>query len=59
MNAEECRDIYEIFTERHRASSMIITSNRDLEEWIATFADQIRSQSAIYRFSGNSYDFLI
>jgi DNA replication protein DnaC len=59
MNAEESRDIYEIFTERHRASSMIITSNRGPEEWIATFADQIRAQSAIDRFSGNSYDFII
>lgn len=59
MDANESRDAYEIFRERHRAGSMIVTSNRGPDEWLATFADPIRAQSAIDRFCGNSYDLVI
>jgi len=59
MDAVESRDAYEIFTERHRSGSMIVTSNRGPDEWLATFADPMRGQSAIDRFHGNSYDLVI
>ena len=59
MDVTESRDAYEIFTERHRAGSMIVTSNRGPDEWLATFADPMRAQSAIDRFHGNSYDLVI
>jgi DNA replication protein DnaC len=59
MDTTESRDAYEIFTERHRAGSMVITSNRGPDEWLATFADPMRAQSAIDRFTGNSYDLVI
>ena len=59
MDAVESRDAYEIFTERHRAGSMVVTSNRGPDEWLATFADPMRAQSAIDRFTGNSYDLII
>ena len=59
MDSAESRDAYEIFTERHRAGSMVVTSNRGPDEWLSTFADPIRAQSAIDRFSGNAYDFVI
>ena len=59
MDATESRDAYEIFTERHRAGSMIVTSNRGPDEWLGTFADPVRAQSAIERFSGNAYDLVI
>lgn len=59
MDVIESRDAYEIFTERHRAGSMVITSNRGPDEWLATFADPMRAQSAIDRFTGNSYDLVI
>jgi DNA replication protein DnaC len=59
MDAVESRDAYEIFTERHRAGSMIVTSNRGPDEWLGTFADPMRAQSAIDRFHGNSYDLVI
>ena len=29
------RDVYELFLERHRAGSIIVTSNRDPDEWHA------------------------
>jgi DNA replication protein DnaC len=59
MDNQESRDTYEIFTERHRAGSMILTSNRGPDEWIATFADPIRAQSAVDRFTSNAYDLVI
>ena len=59
MDPTESRDAYEILTERHRAGSMIVTSNRGPDEWLATFADPMRAQSAIDRFTSNSYDLVI
>jgi DNA replication protein DnaC len=59
MDPTESRDAYEIFRERHRAGSMIVTSNRGPDEWLATFADPLRAQSAIDRFCGNSYDLVV
>jgi DNA replication protein DnaC len=59
MDPQESRDAYEIFTERHRAGSMILTSNRGPDEWIATFSDPLRAQSAIDRFTSNAYDLVI
>jgi DNA replication protein DnaC len=59
MDATESRDAHEILRERHRAGSMIITSNRGPDEWLATFADPVRAQSAIDRFTSNSYDLVI
>ena len=59
MDATESRDAYELFTERHRAGSMIVSSNRGPDEWLATFSDPIRAQSAIDRFTSNSYDLVI
>ncbi len=59
LDASESRDAHEIFTERYRAGSMIVTSNRGPDEWIATFADPVRAQSAIDRFTSNAYDLII
>lgn len=59
MDATESRDAYEIFTERHQAGSIIVTSNRGPDEWLATFADPIRAQAAIDRFTSNAYDLVI
>ena len=46
-------------TERHRAGSMIFTSNRGPDEWLAMFADPMRAQSAVDRLTGNAYDLVI
>jgi len=59
MDAIESRDVYEIIIERHRARSMIFTSNRGSDEWLATFSDALLAQSAVDRFTGNAYDLLI
>lgn len=59
MDATESRDVHEILTERDRAGSMIVTSNRGPDEWLATFADPVRAQAAIDRFTSNAYDLVI
>ena len=59
LDATESRDLYEILTERHRAGSIVVTSNRGPDEWLVTFADPIRAQSAIDRFTSNAYDLVI
>jgi DNA replication protein DnaC len=59
LDATESRDLYEVLTERHRAGSIIVTSNRGPDEWLATFADPIRAQSAIDRFTSNAYDLVM
>jgi DNA replication protein DnaC len=59
MDATASHDISAIMTERHRSGSIIITSNRGPDEWLATFADPVRAQAAIDRFTSNAYDLVI
>src|SRR5436189_87179 len=59
LDATESRDLYEILLERYRTGSIVVTSNRGPDEWLATFADPIRAQSAIDRFTSNAYDLVI
>lgn len=59
IDPTESRDTYEILIERHRSGSIIVTSNRGPDEWLATFADPVRAQSAIDRFTSNAYDLVI
>jgi len=59
MDSVESRDAHEIITERHRSGSMVFTSNRGPDEWLAMFADPMRAQSAIDRLTGNAYDLVI
>ncbi len=59
MDPTESRDAYEIMTERDGKGSIIITSNRGPDEWLATFADPVRAQSAIDRFTSRAYDLVM
>lgn len=56
MERAESRDAYELLTERDRRGSIVITSNRHPDEWLATFSDPMRAQSALDRFKSNAYD---
>ena len=59
MDITESRDISELLGERHRAGSVIVTSNRGPDEWLPTFADPVRAQSTVDRFANNAYDLVI
>lgn len=56
LDPVQSRDTYEILVERHRAGSVILTSNRGPDEWLACFSDPLRAQGAIDRFTNNAYD---
>jgi len=55
----ETADLYEVVTARHRRGSMIVTSNRDPEEWLPMLADPLHAQALVDRFSNNAYDLVI
>ena len=55
----ETADLYEVVTARHRRGSMIVTSNRDPEEWLAMLADPLHAQALVDRFSNNAYDLVV
>ena len=55
LDPVESRDLYDVLLERYRTGSVIVTSNRGPDEWLATFADPVRAQSAIDRFTSNAY----
>lgn len=59
LDPTESRDLYDLLLERYRTGSIIVTSNRGPDEWLATFADPLRAQSAIDRFTSNAYDLVI
>jgi len=59
MDAVESRDVHELLTERSRSGSIIVTSNRGPDEWLPTFADPVRAQSALDRFTSNAFDLVI
>lgn len=59
LDSEQSSDFYEIIVERHRRSSTIITSNRDVEEWIPLFDDPLLAQSAIDRVSNNAHKIIM
>jgi DNA replication protein DnaC len=59
LDVTESRDLYDILLERYRTGSIVVTSNRGPDEWLGTFADPIRAQSAIDRFTSNAYDLII
>ena len=59
LDGTESRDLYEILLERYRTGSIIVTSNRGPDEWLATFADPVRAQSALDRFTSRAFDLVI
>lgn len=59
LDAHETDDMYEIVSNRHRAGSMIISSNRDPAEWLDLFSDPLHGQALVDRFTNNAYDLVI
>ena len=59
LDEDGSRDLYEIIVERHRSGSMIVTSNREPDEWLTTMTDALRAQSAIDRLKNAAYELVI
>jgi DNA replication protein DnaC len=52
-------DFYEVVIERYGKSSIVITSNRDVDEWMALFDDPIMANSALDRIAHNAHQLVI
>ncbi len=59
LDRTQSSDLYEVIIERHKKTSTIFTSNRDLDEWIPLFADPILAQSALDRLAHNAHQIVI
>lgn len=59
MDSNESHDFYELVVERHRRASIVVTSNREPQEWLALMADPIRAQSAIDRLQNAAYELVV
>lgn len=59
LNATQAEDFYEIVTERHLKSSMIITSNRPPQDWVALFPDPVMANSALDRLAHHAHHIII
>jgi DNA replication protein DnaC len=59
MDGHESSDFYELVVERHRRGSIVITSNREPQEWLALMADPIRAQSGIDRLQNAAYELVV
>jgi DNA replication protein DnaC len=59
LAGDQSGDFYEVIIERYGRASTVITSNRDLQEWMALFDDQIMANSALDRLAHNAHQLII
>jgi len=59
LSAQQSSDFYDVIIGRHRTSSLVVTSNRDVSEWLALFDDPILANSALDRLTHNSYQLVM
>jgi DNA replication protein DnaC len=59
LDSDASRDLYEIIVERHRRGSMVVTSNREPQEWLGTMTDPLRAQSAIDRLQNAAHELVV
>jgi len=59
LTPQQSEDLYTLIIERHRRSSFIVTSNRDVSEWVGLFADPILANSALDRLANGAHQLVI
>jgi len=59
LTAGQSTDLYELIIARHRKSSLAVTSNRAVDEWLGLFDDPILGNSALDRLANSSYQITI
>jgi len=59
FTAIQAEDIYELIAERHLKSSIIITSNRAPQDWLALFPDPVVANSALDRLAHHARHLMI
>ncbi len=59
MDPVETADFYELIVARHRATSTVLTSNREPNEWLAMMSDPLLAQSAVDRLTATAHELVI
>ena len=59
LSAQQSADFYELIIERHHRSSIVITSNRGVDEWLGLFDDPILGNSALDRLAHGAYQIVM
>ena len=59
LTGQQSADLYELIISRHRVSSLVITSDRAVEEWLSLFDDLILGNSALDRLANASCQIVI
>lgn len=59
LNPTQAEDFYEVVSERHLKSSILITSNRPPQDWIALFPDPVMANSALDRLAHQAHHLMI
>ena len=55
LSAEQSSDLYDLIAAMHINSSLIITSNRKIENWSEIFFDPVMANAALDRIVNNAY----
>jgi len=55
----QAEDFYEIVSERHLRSSLVITSNRPPQDWLALFPDPVMANSALDRLAHHAHHLIM
>jgi len=55
LAAMQAEDFYEIVTERHLKSSIVMTSNRPSQDWVPLFPDPVMANSALDRLAHHAH----
>ena len=59
LNPLQTEDFYELVTERHLKSSIVITSNRPPQDWIPLFPDPVMANSALDRLAHHAHHIIM
>ena len=59
LTQQQSEDLYALIIERHRRSSFIVTSNREVAEWVGLFADPILANSTLDRLANGAHQLVI
>ena len=59
LNSTQAEDFYEVVSERYLRSSLMITSNRPPQDWIALFPDPVMANSALDRLAHQAHHIMI
>lgn len=59
LNFMQAEDLYELITQRHLNSSVIITSNRKIEAWVDLFPDPAMGNAVVDRLANQSYHIVL